>query len=58
MFNYIGNLVFNMTHTLLPCTLFIANFMAILVVVYFTIWCAGFLFGGIAAVIKHFINKN
>lgn len=47
-----------MTHTLLPCTLFIANFLALIIVVYFAIWGVGFVLGGLAALIKYFTHKN
>lgn len=47
-----------MTHTLLPCTLFIANFLALIAVVYFAIWAVGFVLGGLAALINHFSRKN
>ncbi len=47
-----------MTHTLLPCTLFIANFLALITVVYFAIWGVGFVLGGLAALINHFTRKN
>jgi len=58
LFNFFNNLIFNMTHTLLPCTLFIANFLALITVIYFAIWGVGFVLGGLAALINHFTRKN